>query len=198
MKVLAAPSPTPAPTGRLREWNGGVPGHGEFVMLKTQPTDGSAPLEFSSKCGSRLWMSPDELPPTVSGEACTLRQLIRQGTVQHRWPRRPYRRYPRSRSMNAANVMPRANGRPLPTLDALARAARGSATAQRGGGRTPATRRAAAGGSARAGRPRMTLWRTGAAAPIRCTRTPAERRSRQSPPTRHRRAGNPSATVRGP
>src|SRR5712692_5012672 len=49
MKVLAAPSPTPAPTGRLREWNGGVPGHGEFVMLKTQPTDGSAPLEFSSK-----------------------------------------------------------------------------------------------------------------------------------------------------
>jgi len=81
MKVLAAPSPTPAPTGRLREWNGGVPGHGEFVMLKTQPTDGSAPLEFSSKFGSRLWMSPgDELPPTVSGEACTLRQLIRQGT----------------------------------------------------------------------------------------------------------------------
>jgi len=76
MKVLAAPSPTPAPTGRLREWNGGVPGHGE-----TQPTDGSAPLEFSSKFGSRLWMSPDdELPPTVSGEACTLRQLIRQGT----------------------------------------------------------------------------------------------------------------------
>ena len=60
---------------------GGVPGHGEFVMLKTQPTDGSAPLEFSSKFGSRLWMSPDdELPPTVSGEACTLRQLIRQGT----------------------------------------------------------------------------------------------------------------------
>lgn len=81
MKVLAAPSPTPAPTGRLREWNGGVPGHGEFVMLKTQPTDGSVPLEFSSKFGSRLWMSPDdELPPTVSGEACTLRQLIRQGT----------------------------------------------------------------------------------------------------------------------
>jgi len=81
MKVLAAPSPTPAPTGRLREWNGGVPGHGEFVMLKTQPADGSAPLEFSSKFGSRLWMSPDdELPPTVSGEACTLRQLIRQGT----------------------------------------------------------------------------------------------------------------------
>jgi hypothetical protein len=34
----ADPSPTPAPTGRLREWNGGVPGHGEFVMLKTQPT----------------------------------------------------------------------------------------------------------------------------------------------------------------
>src|SRR5918998_3268106 len=33
--------------------------------------------------------------------------------------------------------------------------------------------------------------------PIRCTRTPAERRSRQSPPTRHRPAGNPSATVRG-
>ncbi len=30
-------------------------GHGEFVMLKTQPTDGSAPLEFSSKFGSRLW-----------------------------------------------------------------------------------------------------------------------------------------------
>ncbi|HXL42488.1 MAG TPA: hypothetical protein VN960_00345 [Gaiellaceae bacterium] len=80
MKVLAAPSPTPAPTGRLREWNGGVPGHGEFVMLKTQPTDGSAPIEFSSTFGSRLWMSPDnELPPTVSGEACTLRQLIRQG-----------------------------------------------------------------------------------------------------------------------
>jgi hypothetical protein len=80
MKVLAAPSPTPAPTGRLREWNGGVPGHGDFVMLKTQPTDGSAPLEFS-KFGSRLWMSPDdELPPTVSGETCTLRQLIRQGT----------------------------------------------------------------------------------------------------------------------
>ena len=80
MKVLAAPSPTPVLTGRLREWNGGVPGHGEFVMLKTQPTDGSAPLEFSSKFVSRLWMSPDdELPPTVSGEACTLRQLIRQG-----------------------------------------------------------------------------------------------------------------------
>jgi len=36
------------------------PGHGEFVMLKTQPTDGSAPLEFSSKFGSRLWMSPDD------------------------------------------------------------------------------------------------------------------------------------------
>jgi hypothetical protein len=50
-------------------------------MLKTQPTDGSAPLEFCSKFGSRLWMSPDdELPPTVSGEACTRRQLIRQGT----------------------------------------------------------------------------------------------------------------------
>jgi hypothetical protein len=83
MKVLAAPSPTPAPTGRLREWNGGVPGHGEFVMLKTQPTHGSAPLELSSKFGSRLWMSPDdESPPTVSGEACTLRQLIRQGTFR--------------------------------------------------------------------------------------------------------------------
>jgi hypothetical protein len=93
MKVLAAPSPTPAPTGRLREWNGGVPGHHEFVMLKTQPPDGSAPVEFCSKFGSRLWMSPDhELPPTVSGEACTLRQLISQGTFQHRWPSRQRRR----------------------------------------------------------------------------------------------------------
>jgi integrase len=33
--------------------------------------------------------------------------------------------------------------------------------------------------------------------PLRCTRTPAERRSRRSPPTRHRRICNPSATVRG-
>ncbi len=33
---------------------------------------------------------------------------------------------------------------------------------------------------------------------VRCTRTPAERRSRRLPPTRRRPAGNPSATFRGP
>jgi hypothetical protein len=36
MKVLAAPSPTPAPAGRLREWSGGVPGHAEFVTGTAQ------------------------------------------------------------------------------------------------------------------------------------------------------------------
>ena len=34
--------------------------------------------------------------------------------------------------------------------------------------------------------------------PVRCIRTPAERRSRRSPPTPHIPANSPSATVRGP
>ena len=33
---------------------------------------------------------------------------------------------------------------------------------------------------------------------VRCTRTPAEKRLRRLPPTQHRRAGNSSASFRGP
>jgi len=80
----ADPSPTPAPTGRLREWNGGVPGHGEFVMLKTQPTHAELKSMHTAAAASRRGVGrailDHELLPTVSGEACTLRQLIRRGT----------------------------------------------------------------------------------------------------------------------
>src|SRR5438067_2000247 len=61
-------------------------------MLKTQPTDGSAPLEFSSKFGSRLWMSPDEESdrryPTaylLHAYGDTAEGLVTPATHRQRW-----------------------------------------------------------------------------------------------------------------
>lgn len=70
MKISAAtPALTPSDTGRLKHWDRGVPAHGEFAMFRSQPSDGSAPLEFASRAGTALWMSPDDDLSRVMSEA---------------------------------------------------------------------------------------------------------------------------------
>lgn len=50
-------SATTSGLGRLREWEAGVPEHGEFVLARSE---GATPLAFSSKPHARMWMSPDD------------------------------------------------------------------------------------------------------------------------------------------